>query len=191
MTKRWTMLLAAALLWSCGGLDNEVGGPSDRSEYPSGPYGVVEGRVVEDLSFVDMDGTPFTLGDVFANEKNRVLLLTSVAGWCQPCIQEQPQLAALQREFGPRGLVVVGAMFENNINEQATLEHVSSWHARHKVPYRMVLDADFVLDRYYVTSRTPPMNMLVWVDDMKILKITAGYDEQLTRSIIEANLPKR
>jgi thiol-disulfide isomerase/thioredoxin len=190
MKRSWMLLWAAALLWSCGPLDNDVGGPSDRSEYPSGPYGTQEGRVVEDLSFVAMDGSPFSLGDVFANEKNRVLLLTSVAGWCQPCVQEQPQLAALHAEYGARGLVVAAAMFENDPLEKATLDHVRSWHGKYKLPYRMVLDADFALDPFYVTKKTPPMNLLVRVDDMKILKVTAGFDEQLTRSIIEANLPK-
>lgn len=189
--KRCLLLIASlAMGWGCGPLDRDIQGPSDRSVYPEGPYGKKEGEVLADLAFTSADDSPHSLGQIFADEKNRVLLLTSVAGWCVPCIDEQPKLAGLHQEFASRGLVVMAAMFEDADLQPATTAQVRDWKAKYKLPYSMVLDSSFALGPYYYTPRTPPLNILVDVDDMKILKITAGFDEQLMRSLIQANLPK-
>jgi peroxiredoxin len=44
-----------------------------------------------------------------ANLSGRVVLVNFFATWCFPCVAELPTLEALQRDYGPRGLQVVGA----------------------------------------------------------------------------------
>lgn len=38
------------------------------------------------------------------------------ATWCPPCIEEMPELSALQAELGPRGLRIVGIGIDNAAN---------------------------------------------------------------------------
>lgn len=191
--KRWFSCLALVvglILGGCGNPDGGAGDLTDRTTYPEGPYGTKQGQILRaDFSFVRPDGSSFSLDDhVFKNEHNRVLLITTTAGWCTACIEEQPKLKALHAEYGSRGLFILAAMFEDAEFATATLEQVREWKAQHKLPYEMVLDEAFELSAYYNRQLTP-MNMIVDVDDMKILKITTGFDEEVVRAVIEANLP--
>lgn len=49
-----------------------------------------------------------------ADYKGKVLLLDFWATWCGPCKMEIPHLVELQREYGDRGLVVVGITLDDN-----------------------------------------------------------------------------
>lgn len=193
--RRWFGVLALAislaLVAGCGSADGDgAGDPTDREHYPAGPYGVKEGQILKkDFSFLNTDGSPFSLDDhIFKDEKNRVLLITTTASWCTACIEEQPKLKALHSEFSGRGLVILGAMFETEYLTPATVDQVRQWKEHYKLPYHFVLDQAFELQSYYDRTSTP-MNMVVDVDDMKILKITTGFDEQVIRAVIQANLP--
>lgn len=149
-----------------------------------------EAETIPDLAFTTAEGERFTLyEDVFGKEGNRVLLMTSVAGWCQPCIQEQPQLKELHKEFADKGLFILAAIFETEVpHEKPSGNYVNSWVERYDLPYQMVIDHDFALGPYFQNERTPPLNMLVRAEDREILLITNGFDDQLIRSIIRANL---
>lgn len=55
-----------------------------------------------------MDGTPVSLEEL----KGDVVLLNVWATWCKPCREEIPALDSLHREFGARGLRVVGVSID-------------------------------------------------------------------------------
>lgn len=55
-----------------------------------------------------LDGTPTSL----ANHRGEVVLLNVWATWCKPCREEIPALDSLHREFGARGLRVVGVSID-------------------------------------------------------------------------------
>ncbi len=189
MTRWPAFLLCSSLALAACDSSGEggAGEVTDRSSYPAGPYGLAEGDVLADLTFTNADGTEFSFGDVFASEKNRVLLVTTTAGWCTACIEEQPKLKALHGELKGSGLQIVAAMFEDSDFAPATPAQIGDWDARYDLPYPLVLDADFKLGAYYDETLTP-MNMIVDVDTMEILKITTGFDEAVVRAVIEANL---
>lgn len=182
------LLCSSLALAACG--SSEEGGAgevTDRSAYPDGPYGLGAGDVLADLTFTGADGAEFSFGDVFADPKHRVLLVTTTAGWCTACIEEQPKLKALHDELNGKGLQIVAAMFEDADFSPATVQQIADWDARYDLPYPLVLDADFKLGAYYDETLTP-MNMIVDVDTMEILKVTTGFDEAVVRAVIEANL---
>jgi len=54
-------------------------------------------------TFVDGDGKPHT----FAEFKGKVLVYNIWAEWCGPCVEEMPTLAALQKAFADKDVVVV------------------------------------------------------------------------------------
>jgi cytochrome c biogenesis protein CcmG, thiol:disulfide interchange protein DsbE len=55
-----------------------------------------------------LDGTPVTL----AEHRDEVVMLNVWATWCKPCREEIPALDSLHREFGPRGLRIVGVSID-------------------------------------------------------------------------------
>lgn len=181
-----SLLLLAPFACDSSG-EGGAGEVTDRTTYPPGPYGLAEGDVLADLSFTNADGTAFSFGDVFANSKHRVLLVTTTAGWCTACIEEQPKLKALHGELKGNGLQIVAAMFEDADFAPATVAQIADWDERYDLPYPLVLDEGFKLGAYYDPTLTP-MNMIVDVDTMEILKITTGFDEAVVRAVIEANL---
>jgi len=59
---------------------------------------------IPDLSYPDLSGKSHNL----QQWKGRVLLLNFWASWCAPCLAEIKHLVEFQREFGPRGLQIIG-----------------------------------------------------------------------------------
>lgn len=59
---------------------------------------------IPDLSYPDLGGSPQSL----QQWRGKVLVLNFWASWCSPCLAEIRHLNAFQREFGARGLQVVG-----------------------------------------------------------------------------------
>jgi peroxiredoxin len=67
-----------------------------------------EPTAAPDVELDDLTGQPARLRDL----RGRVVLLNFWATWCAPCREEMPALETLARDFGPRGLTVVGVNFK-------------------------------------------------------------------------------
>ena len=59
------------------------------------------------LEFKDLRGRVHRLSDY----KGKVVLLNFWATWCPPCRAEMPDLVKMQREYGERGLQVIGITY--------------------------------------------------------------------------------
>jgi thiol-disulfide isomerase/thioredoxin len=162
-------------------------GTTDRSSYPAGPYGTAQGDVIESLSFQTSAGEPFGLGDVFADTDTKLLLLSTAAGWCTACIEEQGALEELAQTHGEDGLEVMVALFEDRDYQPATPALAEQWTQEHSLTFPVVIDPDFVLAEYYDEALTP-MNMIVDVNTMTMLRISTGWDPSAITAIIEARL---
>ncbi len=158
-----------------------------RDIYPAGPYGTSAGAVIEDLSFLTAEGESFSLGDVFADPANRLLLLVTSAGWCTSCIEEQPVLQSLFDSYGAKGLSVMVALLETGQYKAADSSFVRYWKEKYRLSFHVVGDPQFVLSGYYDADMTP-MVMLVELDTMKILSVQTGFDRDLVESVIAARL---
>lgn len=182
------VLLLATGLCGCGPAADDDDKIGDRSSYPSGPYGESEGSVIADLSFAAPDGASITLADLHADPEVKVILLATAAGWCTACIEEQSALQDLFDRYGARGLRVLVTLFEDRDFQPADAALAAAWKEEHALTFDVVADATFQLGAFYDSSLTP-MNMLVDVDGMEILRITTGWDPDVIEGIIGARLP--
>src|SRR5690606_10170573 len=106
-------------------------GSGNASEYPDGPYGSEEDDTIRDLTFStgwsdpkavgydleQLDSEPVRFSDFYNPESDgsrpELMLLNTAALWCQACRIEHEELDTKLAEFGPRGLVIFGTLFQD------------------------------------------------------------------------------
>ena len=181
--------LVIAVTMACVSEDDGagLGDAGLREDYPTLGIGTAEGSALANHTFVGQGGQPFAMEQVFKNSSNRLLLVATAAGWCTACIEEQPKLQALHDEYGPRGLFVLVALFEDAEYGPVDATYAADWKTRYELSFEVVADPEFLLQSYY-DRRMTPMIMLVNVDGMKILKIMTGFDDSGIDSILQATL---
>ncbi|MBI4509429.1 MAG: TlpA family protein disulfide reductase [Deltaproteobacteria bacterium] len=85
------------------------------------------GQPAPTISAVDLDGKDVDPGHL----RKGVVLLTIWATWCEPCRQEQPVLSALMRQYGEKGLKIVGL----SVDQHLATQELATIVARRKIPY--------------------------------------------------------
>ena len=146
-----------------------------------------EGDIIADLEFVNPDGSALKLSDLYKNKDNKLLLVSTSAGWCTACIEEQPTLQAKYEQYKDKGLVVMVSLFETIDYDPASAELAGAWKLQYELDFLVVADPDFVFSAYYNTDLTP-MNMFVDLSTMEILYIGTGWDESVANAILESQL---
>ena len=94
-------------------------------------------------------------------------------------------LQEFHETWGPKGLSVMVAIFEDAQFNPATPQIAKDWKDRFGLSFPLVVDAEpFKLGEYYNKDLTP-MNMFVDVETMRILSVSTGFDRQLAESVVE------
>jgi hypothetical protein len=172
--------------------------------YPGPPYGTQPGSVIENLTLqsknVDCDPTvefydqlqyaPVSLNDLHQRADLTYLVLVTVAGWCDACNHEQPQMTPLLTKYRARGLRILEVMLEG-YNEAsaaaATDTDVNHWVTVNSLTVGMALDPDGVTSKYVDRSVSPSMNMVIRLSDLQIVHMAAG--EEMLDPVIATLLP--
>ena len=164
--------------------------PASRRAYPVAPYGVSIGERIDQLSFLNTEGDPITLGDFYSDYQNRLLLVTTSAEWCTACIKEQPKLEALYQQYRERGLNVIVSLFQDSDFSPATPALAEAWRDKYTLSFPILADqaTPSTFAPYYDVSLTP-MVMLIDVETMEIVYLTQGFDEDQVVAQIETRLP--
>ena len=79
----------------------------------------------------------------------KVLILNFWATWCPPCIEETPSLNALAKEYGPKGVVVLGVSIDKNQDKYKRFLD------RFGIQFPMTRDAEHKLADIYGTYQFP------------------------------------
>ncbi|MEE2645104.1 MAG: TlpA disulfide reductase family protein [Myxococcota bacterium] len=192
-SRGFTALLCLSLVMLSGclsaGESKALGEAGPRESYPTEQIGVEVNDTLEDLSFVNPDGSPFSLSEIFMDTQSRLLLITTSAEWCSACIKEQPVLQSLYEEYREAGLEILVVLFEDVNEVPAEPRNAAAWKQKYDLDYPVVADptSPSHFSRYYDTRLTP-MVMFVEVDDMKIIDLRQGFSESDVRSIIRTKL---
>jgi hypothetical protein len=141
-------------------------GPRESVHLPSTPTPVpscgLYGKTLDNFALNDVDGRTWEYKRDFHGQ---LLLLDFWYHTCSPCLQSIPRLNALQREYGPYGLQVVGIACETGTLEEQRA-HVRSVRGRYNINYTTLLSGDGsgrrcpVIDQFQATY----FPMLVLID---------------------------
>jgi len=110
------------------------------------PDGIVRvGDNAPDFKIVTEDGKTVSRSDF----GGKILVLNFWASWCTTCLEEVPSLDTFQREYGPKGVVVLGVSVDKN--EKLYRNFLQQFH----VSYATARDPDWDIGANYGTFQLP------------------------------------
>jgi len=163
-----------------------------KQDYPTGPYGTGVHATLENFAFLgwrdpvasnyDVDKLERVQLSEFYNPDGRsnvkLIWINASAVWCGVCRGEMEDIKAngVRAAFGPRGVQLIGTLFEDNKAGPARPLDLHNWGSlpSHSIDFPLLLDPGFKLGAFF-TSDATPLNMLVDARTMKVLDATMGY----------------
>jgi cytochrome c-type biogenesis protein len=91
-----------------------------------------------DIELKTVDGKPFRLSEL----KGRVVVLNFWATWCIPCRAEIPELNAMQRELGEKGLTIIGPSWDD------TADGIREFQGDIKQEYLVLIGGESVQEKF-------------------------------------------
>ena len=203
------LALCAALLVACGSntptIPPELLASSgcDSADYPDGPYGTEEGDTVANICFKGfrdpskgshdesaLQNIAFSdYYDPTGSKGVGLILIDTCAVWCSACRTEHEGLPAKNNQYAPRGLRIVGTLFQDAKRDPASVQDLATWVETFKSNFAMLLDPDYQLGAY-APADTAPLNLVVDAHTMKIEKKLLGDQESILWPYIDDSLPK-
>ncbi|HTE49870.1 MAG TPA: TlpA disulfide reductase family protein [Kofleriaceae bacterium] len=161
-------LLAAALaiVAGCGG----SGGQPPETE------------ILEDMEFPaflggETGGDPVSvhLGDYSAESMpgTRILMISTAAGWCAPCMREAEAMSEFAAAYEPRGVAILTGVFQDQNGNPASADFVKAWVDNFSLSVPALIDESFQLSKYVDVS-VMPTNIFVDAETLEILEIATG-----------------
>lgn len=173
---------------------------SPAAAYPSGPYGVAVGDVMQEATFFGFrNGEAAEAGDLESiaisdfydpdDAKGIDLIFVSIAAvWCGPCQTEKrmfPEIIASLQEDN-LGVAFFQDLYEGiNPGTSATLEELVKWQSGRqnrttlewvgRIDFPVVIDPKSKMSAYFDKNGIP-YSLLVDAKTMKILATDAGFD---------------
>lgn len=167
---RWKSLVAPALLESPGiqqtlkRVDNLVA--------------TAPGMAFRDFAGVDDEGKPNKLSDFVG--KGNYVLADFWASWCGPCRRAIPELMEINKEYGPKGLKIVGiAVWDKMDDHLAAMKEL-------KITWPQIFSEKEATDLYGV--RGVPQIMLFGPDGKIVARDLHGF--KAIKEALEAELAK-
>jgi thiol-disulfide isomerase/thioredoxin len=138
--------------------------------------GQLEGQLAPDFDLQSLDGKSVKLSDF----RGKAVLLNFWATYCGPCRIEMPWFVALQNEYGPQGLQIVGVAMDD-----ASTEDIAKFTRELGVNYPILLGKESVGQSYGGVDVLPTTFFLD-----RDGKITAREFGLQSRSVFVSNIKK-
>ena len=160
------------------------------TSYPNGPFASDDspvGDTLPDHVFTTPAGEELSFSDLRSAGGKTLLLISTTAGWCTACIEEQPKLESYYQQYGCDGLEVMVAIFEDASFNPAKAANAQQWQQQYGLSFPVVADTENVLSAYY-DKGAAPLNMVVDLCTMEVLYSGIGFDETAVTAQIESHL---
>jgi hypothetical protein len=195
--------------------DDVVGATSPESPnfvaapYPGAPFGTQLGSVINNFDFLGWHepaaraydpGTfeKVQLSDFYdpdGSKGYKVIMINASAVWCSVCKAEYAgqidgkSLDQHYQEYAPKGVVFIGALFEDASNppKPAKPSDLGNWGDKYNVTFPMVLDPGFKFGAFFTADATP-MNLVIDARTMKITGKVLGGDMKKLWSLVDQTL---
>lgn len=134
------------------------------------------------ITFNDFDGKPVSL----AQYHGKLLLVNFWATWCAPCLKEMPLLIKAQKQYGARGLQIIGPAMDE-------AKDVKELAAKLGVNYPVMADfasADAAMSTLGNKQGALPFSVLIDANGMIVKTILGGVHEDDLEALIKAHLPQ-
>ena len=152
--------------------------------YPAGPYGYVQGSVIDDLQFIGkhtdsyVDYTTLsmqtiTLDSLRQNPATKLILVDGAARWCSPCNQDQPTMRTVEANYAPKGVVTLEVVVEGNLGIPSTEDDINRWANRYMLSGYVASDPSYDMSKYADVTAFP-LYMIVRASTMKIEYMQVG-----------------
>ena len=105
--------------------------------------------------------------------RGKAVLLNFCATWCVPCKEEMPWLVVFQKQYGPKGLVILGIAMDESV------EPMRKFAQRMELNYPVLIGNKWIADRYYVKG----LPVSIFID--RNGRITDQIPGGATRSFLE------
>jgi cytochrome c biogenesis protein CcmG/thiol:disulfide interchange protein DsbE len=128
-----------------------------------------------DFTLKDMDGRTFR----FADTRGNVVILDFWATWCPPCRMEIPHFEALYRQYGAKGLVIVGVALD-----RGGAANVKSFVEENGVTYTVVISDQRVISAYG-GIRSIPTTFIIDREGRIVEKVVGYRDKEFFESRIK------
>lgn len=114
--------------------------------------------------------------------EGKVVVLTTLAGWCVGCFAEVPAFVALQNDYAAAEVVVVGIM------TQSAPEWTETFVERYRVSYPIFLDMSGQATSERFGPGVMPTAMMIYDRKGKLAESLSGFDADKLRPLIESLL---
>jgi peroxiredoxin len=123
---------------------------------------------IDNFTLKDADGKAWSLNDV---KKSKVVVLLFLGTECPINNAYLPRLVELSKEYTDKGVAFVAI----NPNHQDTAEKVAKHAKEHKLPFRVLMDADNKVADQFGAKRTPTAYVL---DAERVVRYEGRIDDQ-------------
>jgi peroxiredoxin len=170
MKGTYKLIIGSILVFSLFGL---FGCPSTESNQK-------EEKLDTKKQSVEVKAPDFVLEDLKGNQvmlsdyKGKTVLLVFTATWCPYCRAEIPHLKEIYSKYNAKGLEII------YIDIQESVEKVSSFMAKHNIPFKTLLDKDGKV-AYLFGVRGVPTKFLIGKDGTILCKACRSVDAMLDK----------
>ncbi len=154
------------------------------TSYPTTGCGVTAGATLTNYTFKGrMTGIAATSQNVVMNDLydpdgkkgHRYLYFNAAAFWCANCKEDAKQLNTLNAKYGPKGVLFMTVVMQKADRSPADDSDVDAWISTFKLDSIVVSDPTALLGAFFDVN-TMPLNVIVDLKTMKIVKVSTGAD---------------